>query len=61
MARIDVTYDGRIYTARQRGTAGRVFADTAAEAVNRAAQWRTTHTPTAQGTVWDKKKRTDGL
>jgi len=60
---IDVKFDGRIYTARQRGGAGYVFGDTAAEALRRAATWNSTHFSKASGATPWKKKRVpeDGL
>jgi hypothetical protein len=58
MAIIDVSFDGRIYRARLRGTAGVVFADTAGEAMRRAANWHCAHTPNGiEGQVWEKKKK----
>jgi hypothetical protein len=56
MSIVDVTFDGRIYSARLRGAAGVVFADTAGEAVRRAVDWRCAHTPNGiEGKVWKKK------
>lgn len=59
MASVVVVFDGRCYRAHKSGGAGFVFGDTRAEALRRAALWHCTHTPTAQGTTWEKKKRKD--
>ena len=49
MSEVIVTHDGKGFTARKRGCPGSVFADTHAEALDRARGLTGTHSPKIVG------------